>query len=103
MVRVALAAAVQGLARLGADGIDRATLGESAEVAVHGGEPHPRPSGAQLGVEVLRAAEVDTPREELLEGALLAGGALLHGRGTGRGCRGASPHMLPFHNRNHFR
>lgn len=94
MVSIAPAAPVEGLAALGENRIDGAALGKSAEIVVHGGETHAGTADAELGIEVLGAAEVGTGCQELVEGALLAGAPLplhqvawYHLVGNGNHCR----------------
>ena len=81
---VALASPVQGLSGLGAHGVDGAAVGEGAEVAVHSCQSDPGSPGAQLGMQVLRAAEISARSQELVKCALLARGSLRR-RGGGEG------------------
>ena len=57
MVRGGVALPVEGLARRVADRVDHALLAHHLQVAVHGGEADGLALAAQLGVDLLSAAE----------------------------------------------
>ena len=64
---------VEGLARWIADRVDRALLAEYLQVAVHGGEADGLALPAQLGVDLLRAAEAGHAGERGRDGRRLLG------------------------------
>jgi hypothetical protein len=89
MVGARLAPAVEGLAAVVADGVDRAFLAEHLEVAVDGGEPDVLSPPPQLGVDLLGTAEAGEVLQRGRERRRLLGAAHLGaaGRRPGGGFR----------------
>ena len=84
----ARAPAVDGLARVGAQHVDLAAVGQRLQRAVHGGEADAVACAAQLLVDLLGGAEVVEAVQQCGDGGALAGGA--HGARHGVGSVRAS-------------